>query len=126
MFGSSKTKLVSLAADQLSANVMIADADYNITYMNEAVLGLLKEAEDDIREMFPDFRADQLLGKSIDIFHKNPAHQRGLLDSLTSTHRATITIGQRSFDLVANHLRKGGKRIGTVVEWADAAERGAL
>ncbi len=123
MFGFSNTQLVSLAADHLSANVMIADADYKIAYMNDAVLGLLKEAEDDIREMFPDFRADQLLGKSIDIFHKNPAHQRGLLDSLTSTHRATISIGQRSFDLIANHLRKGGKRIGTVVEWADAAER---
>ncbi|WP_394713568.1 methyl-accepting chemotaxis protein [uncultured Roseibium sp.] len=123
MFGKPNGNLVALATDQLCANVMIADADYKITYMNEAVLGLLKEAEEDIREIFPDFRADQLLGKSIDIFHKNPAHQRGLLDGLTSTHRATIKVGQRSFDLVANHIRKGGKRIGTVVEWADAAER---
>ncbi|MFC6654358.1 methyl-accepting chemotaxis protein [Roseibium salinum] len=123
MFGNSVKRLISSAIEQLSANVMIADPDYKITYMNKAVLDLLAEAEDDIREMFPDFRADQLVGKSIDIFHKNPANQRGVLDGLTSTHRATIRVGKRSFDLVANHIRKGGKRIGTVVEWADAAER---
>ncbi len=123
MFGNMKYSLISSSVEQLTANVMIADRDYKITYMNKAVRDLLQEAEDDIREMFPDFRADQLLGKSIDIFHKNPAHQRGLLDGLKSTHEASIKIGQRSFDLIANHIWKGGKRVGTVVEWADAAER---
>ncbi len=123
MFGKPKGSLVSSAVEQLSVNVMIADRDYKITYMNSAVQNLLHDAEDDIRETFPDFRADDLVGKSIDLFHKNPAHQRDLLDGLTSTYKATIKVGRRSFDLVANHIRHGGKRIGTVVEWGDATER---
>ena len=126
MLGALKNSFNSViisAVDQLSANVMIADTDYKIIYMNESVLELLREAEDEIRKMFPDFRADDLIGKSIDIFHKNPAHQRKLLTGLTATHRATIRIGERSFDLVASHIQKGGKRIGTVVEWASAEGR---
>ncbi|MEE4014710.1 PAS domain-containing methyl-accepting chemotaxis protein [Roseibium sp. FZY0029] len=123
MFGKAQGALVAAAVEKLTANVMIADGDYNITYMNSAVQELLQEAEEEIRKQFPDFRADQLLGKSIDIFHKNPAHQRNMLDSLTKTHRATIKIGRTYFDLIANHVWSGKKRIGTVVEWANAEER---
>ncbi|MEJ8473893.1 methyl-accepting chemotaxis protein [Roseibium algae] len=123
--GSAKTpkNLVVAAVEELMANVMIADSSYNIVYMNDAVKNLLRDAETDIRQKFPDFEVDKLIGRSIDVFHKNPAHQRGLLDHLTDTHRAAIKIGERTFDLIANHMFKGGKRIGTVVEWADAAER---
>ncbi|TYC69069.1 PAS domain S-box protein [Stappia sp. BW2] len=123
MFGKAQSALVAAAVEKLTANVMIADGDYNITYMNSAVQELLQEAEEEIRTKFPDFRANQLLGKSIDIFHQNPAHQRNLLDSLTNTHRATIKIGDTFFDLIASHVWQGKKRIGTVVEWANAEER---
>ncbi|TYC56492.1 PAS domain-containing protein [Rhodobacterales bacterium] len=102
---------------------MIADSDYNIAYINDSLLELLRDAEEEIRKQFPDFRADDLIGKSIDIFHKDPSHQRGMLSQLTSLHRATIRIGDRVFDLAAQHIFKGGKRVGTVVEWGDAAAR---
>ncbi|MBD8893565.1 PAS domain S-box protein [Labrenzia suaedae] len=102
---------------------MIADKNYNIVYMNKAVRDLLKEAEADIREKFPDFDADKLIGQSIDRFHANPASQRSVLADLSGTHRATIKIGKRSFDLVATHVGSGKKRLGIVVEWADAKAR---
>ncbi|RQW45775.1 PAS domain-containing protein, partial [Escherichia coli] len=61
---------------------------------------------------------------NIDAFHKNPSHQRAMLGKLETVHRATIRIGAKSFDLVASPLfDAGGKRLGTVVEWADARER---
>lgn len=114
----------SLATDMLTANVMVADADHNIIYMNEAVVGLLSEAEADIRKDLPRFGVANLIGSNIDVFHKNPAHQRQMLDSLKATYRATITVGGRIFDLVATPVReKDGKRSGTVVEWADATLR---
>jgi methyl-accepting chemotaxis protein len=54
----------------------------------------------------------------MDVFHKNPAHQRKLLDSLTGTHEAHITIGSQKMHLVATPvLDQHGKRSGTVVEW---------
>ena len=113
-----------VVADPLAANIMIADENYNITYLNGAVTALLQEAEADLQKELKDFRVDTLVGRNIDVFHKNPARQRQMLDGLKSTHRATITVGQRVFDLIANPLfAANGKRIGTVVEWANAAER---
>jgi len=114
----------SIATDLLNANVMIADADLTITYMNKAVMALLTEAESDIQKDLPRFGVAKLIGSNIDVFHKNPAHQRQMLANLNATHRATIRVGGRSFDLVATPLKnKDGKRLGTVVEWNDAALR---
>ncbi len=115
--------LLAAAVDQLAANVMIADRDYRIVYMNPAVRQLLHDAQDSIRESFPKFSANDLIGRSIDEFHKNPAHQRNMLEQLTDTHQAMITLGQSRFDLSAKHILHRGKRIGTVVEWADAEAR---
>jgi methyl-accepting chemotaxis protein len=114
----------SLATDALTANVMVADASHNILYMNQAVIDLLKEAERDIQKDLPRFSVASLIGSNIDVFHKNPTHQRQMLDHLMTTHRATITVGGRIFDLVATPLKAtDGKRAGTVVEWADATLR---
>ncbi|UZE49380.1 methyl-accepting chemotaxis protein [Rhodopseudomonas sp. P2A-2r] len=114
----------SLATDILTANVMVADADHNIVYMNEAVVGLLSEAEADIQKDLPRFSVAKLIGSNIDVFHKNPAHQRQMLESLQATHRATIKVGGRIFDLVATPVKnKDGTRVGTVVEWSDSTLR---
>lgn len=114
----------SIATDSITANVMVTDASLTIVYMNSAVIALLKEAEGDIRKDLPKFNTATLIGSSIDVFHKNPAHQRKLLENLSVTHRATIQVGGRSFDLVATPLKdKTGRRAGIVVEWADAAIR---
>jgi methyl-accepting chemotaxis protein len=109
--------------EHVSANVMIADLDGVIVYCNRGVLATLRNAQDDIRKELPHFNADELIGKSVDLFHKNPAHQKRLLADLKTTHRARITVGGRIFDLIANPaLDPRGERIGTVVEWADRTE----
>lgn len=111
------------AIDTLRAKVMLADKDLNITYMNEAVLELLREAEGDIRKELHKFSTDSLIGSNIDIFHKNPVHQRTMLARLDRPHNATIRVGGRAFDLTVVPIITGGKRIGFSVEWTDAAER---
>jgi methyl-accepting chemotaxis protein len=116
--------LALLATEAISANVMIADENLNIVYMNEAVKALLRQAEADLKKDMPQFKVDTLIGTNIDVFHKNPSHQRQILQALTSVHRATIKIGKWSFDLVATPLKSsGGSRAGVVVEWADASIR---
>ena len=76
------------ALDNISANVMIADAKLNILYMNPATRDLLKEAEDDLRKELPRFDVTTLIGSNIDIFHKTPSHQRQMLAALKSRHGA--------------------------------------
>lgn len=114
----------STAMNFLTANVMVADADLTIIYLNKAVTALLMEAEPDIRADLPNFKVATLVGSSIDVFHKHPAHQRKMLANLTTTHRATIHVGGRTFDLAATPLtNKDGRRAGLVVEWSDAMIR---
>jgi methyl-accepting chemotaxis protein len=114
----------SLATDSITANVMVADADLKILYLNRAVTELLREAEADIRKDLPKFSVATLVGSNIDVFHKNPQHQRRMLASLDAIHRATINVGGRSFDLAVTPMKdKAGRRVGFVVEWADATIR---
>ena len=115
------TKLAALEA--LRTNVMIADRDLRITYLNPELMKLLKEAEPELRNELPAFSTATLVGSNIDIFHKNPAHQRTMLSRLQQPHNATIHVGRRVFDLLVTPLREKSKIIGFVVEWADAKER---
>lgn len=114
----------SIAADFVTANVMVVDANLTIIYMNKAVIELLKGAESDIRKDLPRFSTATLIGSNIDVFHKDPNHQRRILENLNTTHRATIQIGGRNFDLVATPLKdKADHCAGIVIEWADATLR---
>lgn len=121
----SKAQLAqSLVADFITTNLIVTDADLTIVYVNDSLMKLLKEAESEIRRDLPAFDTAKLLGSSIDIFHKNPAHQRHILENLDKTYRATITIGGRPFDLVATPLKgPKGQRAGIAVEWSDAKLR---
>ncbi|MCS3454728.1 methyl-accepting chemotaxis protein-1 (serine sensor receptor) [Aeromonas sp. BIGb0405] len=118
---------VKKALDCATTNVMIADNNLDIIYMNEAVGTMLLDAEPDIKTDLPHFNASQLMGKNIDIFHKNPSHQRTMLAKLASTHRAQILLGGRTFALVANPVfSDSGERLGTVVEWNDRTKEVAI
>ncbi|MEZ5823084.1 MAG: PAS domain-containing methyl-accepting chemotaxis protein [Xanthobacteraceae bacterium] len=121
---SSADTLAILAAKAISTNVMVADNNFNIVFMNESVAALLREAEADLRKELPKFDVSTLIGSNIDVFHKNPAHQRRVLEGLNSQLRASIKVGKWTFDLVATPLKNpDGSRAGVVVEWADASAR---
>jgi len=118
---------IKTALDNVTANVMVADADYNITYVNDTIQQMFETAEQDIQQDLPNFNAAKLLGSNIDIFHKNPAHQRGILDKLTSTYQADLSIGSRSMRVIANPVVDDkGRRIGTVAEWEDRTAEVAI
>ncbi len=116
---------LKLALDTCTANVMMADANFNISYLNESLVGFLKEAEKDIQKDLPRFNTANLIGQNIDVFHKNPAMQRGMLEKLASTYKTSIQVGGRSFNLVANPIfGANNERLGTVVEWQDGTAVG--
>jgi len=112
------------ALDYTSANVMIADGDNNIVYMNRAATLMMRDAEDDLRKELRNFDVDNIIGSNIDAFHKNPSHQQRLVASLNTTYTAEISVGIRHFNLIANPiLDRKNRRIGTVVEWTDITEK---
>ena len=103
------------ALDNLTSNVMVADTDLNIIYMNNTVRSMMSEAQADIRKDLPSFDVNRLMGANIDSFHKNPAHQRGLLAGLNKTFGATLKLGGRTLRIIANPMTDAAaKRMGTV------------
>jgi len=114
---------VKQALDVVNTNAMIADNDFNIIYMNQAIKGMMSNAEADLRKDLPAFNASKLIGTNIDIFHKNPSHQRHMVGAMKSTFNTEIVVGGRTFKLSANPIfNDGGDRIGTIVEWVDRTE----
>jgi len=108
------------ALDNLGSNVMVADTNLNIIYMNNTVREMMTAAQPDIRKDLPNFDVARLMGANIDTFHKNPAHQRNMLGTLSKTFTAQLKLGGRTLRIIANPmLDASGARLGTVVEWAD-------
>jgi len=114
---------IRAALDNVTTNVMIADNDRNIIYMNTSVTDMMQRAESDIKKALPNFNSRNLVGNTIDVFHRNPAHQRDMLAALRTTHRTEIKVGGRTFSLVANPVfGPNGERLGSVVEWKDRTD----
>lgn len=109
------------AIDGAMQAMMMIDRDFNITYVNDSTVALLKRHEDVFKEQYPGFSADRILGQCIDIFHKNPAHQRNLLSNPNNLPYSTvIRISHLSFRLNVTAMIDGhGNYIGNTLEWAD-------
>jgi PAS domain S-box-containing protein len=127
MFGNFKTnrrlEAKAAALDALGTSVMIADPDMIIVHMNSAAFALMQDAEADLKEELPGFRAAMLIGSPIDVFHKTPDHQSRILATLDQRHTATIRVGRWVFDLAVTPIFDHGRRSHFVVEWTDARER---
>ncbi|MCE9575911.1 MAG: PAS domain-containing protein [Deltaproteobacteria bacterium] len=111
---------VRSALDGVSTNVMIANAEFEIVYMNPSLVETLRAAESRIQQDLPGFAVDGLIGRSIDDFHKNPRHQRGVLKRMTDGHAARLNLGGLVFDLKVTPARdERGQTVGYGVEWAN-------
>ncbi len=110
--------------DKVSASVMMANLDGDIIYVNESGDKLFTDVQDSVRESLPNFDPKAILGANIDIFHRNPSHQRAILDKLQGTHQSTMQFGGRTLRIVANPvINEENVRMGAVVEWFDLTEQ---
>ncbi|MFK8047061.1 MAG: methyl-accepting chemotaxis protein [Halioglobus sp.] len=114
------TSRIKQALDCVNGNVMIADTDNKIIYMNEAVTAMMREAQSDLRKDLPHFDSAELMGADIDLFHENSPHQKNDLSNLKDTYVDDVEIGGRSLRLTASPIVDAdGSRLGTVVEFMD-------
>ncbi len=118
---------VRAGLDAVRSNLLVADENYNVMYMNPALQTMLRETEPELRKALPQFDSSKLIGANMDFFHKDPPHQRQLLDSLTGTHESHFTIASQSFHhIVTPVIDRHGKRSGTVVEWRNETVEKAI
>ncbi len=109
------------AVENASVALMISNSKHRITYINEATRRIFLEHEAELRKHFPGFAVDRVVGSNIDIFHKDPSHQRKLLaDPRNMPHQARIEVGPLHFDLkITAVFDEDGEYCGNTVEWRD-------
>jgi methyl-accepting chemotaxis protein len=119
----SEAKRINQALDNVRSGVMVANNNLEIIYLNDSVLEMFKKAESDIRKQLPGFDAGKLMGASIDSFHKDPAHQRRLLESLKEAYSAELIVGGQHINVIASPvINDEGERIGFVAEWQNRTQ----
>ncbi|SMF12585.1 methyl-accepting chemotaxis protein [Pseudobacteriovorax antillogorgiicola] len=101
-------------------NILMADLDFNMVYMNPASRSTLTR----LQHLLPR-PVNQLLGQSIDIFHKNPSHQRSLLSNPANLpHSANIKLGDETLNLVVSAIYDHENTyIGPMVSWSIVTEK---
>ncbi|GAB5405114.1 MAG: PAS domain S-box protein [Aureliella sp.] len=104
----------------MAAAVTFADVDLNITYANPSAIEMLKKVENHLP-----VKAADIVGQNIDVFHKDPSHQRRLLgDRSNLPFEGQIRIGEEVFSLIANEILDGeGEFAGTLVSWTLITEK---
>ena len=114
-------QVVELATDR----IMLSDAHFRIVYMNPAAMCFFQEHEAELKSVWPDFKANALIGRSIDTFHHRSAAIHEALrnpDNMPMHHE--IQVGSCLFDQSVHLLQdQQGRFAGNMVIWRDITEQ---
>jgi methyl-accepting chemotaxis protein len=102
--------------DDMPINVMTVDIknDFKVDYANNASIDLLRKIQNHIS-----ISPNEIIGTSIDIFHKNPERIRQLLANPANLpHNAVIELGGEKIELKVSALRnKEGVYVAPMLVW---------
>lgn len=112
-------RVVSMV-ENAPVNMMFADSNLVIRYLNPASVKTLRT----LQHLLP-ISADQILGKSIDMFHKDPSKQRGILTNPKNLPYTTqFDLGPEKLDLLATAIfDKNGTQLGVMATWSVITEK---
>ncbi|MGP9820384.1 methyl-accepting chemotaxis protein [Salinarimonas sp. NSM] len=102
--------------DEMPIAVMTCDpVDFKINYLNKTSRETLKRIEQHLP-----IKVDQMMGSTVDVFHKNPSHQHGILrDPSRLPMNANIRVGPETLNLKVNAiLDANGAYMGPMVSWS--------
>jgi methyl-accepting chemotaxis protein len=116
-------RLQSIVENSPKPCMLLDLKDMSITYANPSAISMLASVE-----QYLPCRASEIVGKSVDIFHKNPSHQRRMLaDERNLPHSARIKVGPETLQLQVYALRDAsGKYTGPALAWEVITEQAKL
>ncbi|MEM1413812.1 MAG: methyl-accepting chemotaxis protein [Myxococcota bacterium] len=109
--------------DQAPFALMQTDAELFIRYLNPAAERLLER----IKAHLPVPPA-AVLGECIDVFHKDPSHQRRILANRSALpHEATLRFGDLTYTVLVSAVDgAAGEDLGLMMSWEDVTEQTRL
>ncbi|HYC03101.1 MAG TPA: methyl-accepting chemotaxis protein [Azospirillaceae bacterium] len=111
-----ETKRLLQMIDNMPINVMTCDpVDFRINYCNQTSVQTLRKLE-----AYLPIKADDMMGQTIDIFHKRPTHQRTMLaDPKNLPHSANIRVGPEVLNLRVSAITgDDGAYLGPMLTWS--------
>ncbi len=120
--------IMSDILEHAPVNIMIADIDENIVFVNKMARETLGGLESELGKHLPGFKAADVVGGSIHRYHKDPAIIKALLAGLgpDSTRKGFITPGPFLFKHETRPLyNETGDKTGYVVQWHDVTQQRA-
>lgn len=105
--------------DTLKANIMLCDADFEVTFVNQAMRKFLNSYQKECLEICKD--ADTILGKSLELFfiHHSICKEK-LRTEIDLPHKITIMMGERIFSLTFSATSDvNNDYAGNCIEWRD-------
>jgi len=108
--------------EQIQFAMLVADPkdDFKISFLNNAAIETLR----DVEHLLP-CKVEEIEGKSIDIFHKNPEHQRKLMQdpsNLPWMGRLNLE-DEKIFDIKVSVLEdKKGAYVGAMLGWNEVTQ----
>lgn len=117
---SSQAAMYYNMVEAMPINVLLADRDLKITYLNKASERRLRE----LSAHLP-IPVEKMVGQSIDIFHKDPQHQRRMLANPANLpHRAQIQVGPEILDLLVSAVHDAEQQLsGYMLTWDIITEK---
>ncbi|MEM6331646.1 MAG: PAS domain-containing methyl-accepting chemotaxis protein, partial [Planctomycetota bacterium] len=111
---------LSAMVENMPINVMFADRDNIIQYMNPSSFKTLRKVE----HLLP-LPVDKIVGSSIDAFHKDPTHQRRLLkDPSNLPVHTKINVGEEILDLLVTAIHdQDNVYTGAMATWSLVTEQ---
>ena len=105
---------IAALVEAATASIMYADRDLRLRYINPAARKVLK-----MLQPYISMPVDSLLGQSIDIFHKNPAHQHRMLAQPEKLpHTTVVSLGPEKLRLTIIALYDQSRaQFGTMLTW---------
>jgi methyl-accepting chemotaxis protein len=106
--------------DYVPVNILLADLNFNIVFMNRSSYKTLES----LAHLLP-VPVDKIVGGSMDVFHRKPSHQRGIVgNDKNLPHDAKIKLGEHVLHLNVFALyNKAGGFVGPMVTWSVITER---
>ena len=102
------------------ANILFTDRNLRLYFMNEASIKTLGRLE-----QYLPLKVSQLIGQSIDVFHKYPERARRILaDEKNLPYKANIRVGPEELELMVTAIRdKNNQYVGAMATWEIVTER---
>ncbi len=118
------TKRLNQMIDKMPINAMMCDPEtFVVTYANETCINTLRSVE-----QFLPIKAADLVGTCIDVFHKDPSHQRRILSDPTNLPwNAQINVGPEVLDLnISAIMDENNNYVAPMLTWAIITAQVAL